>query len=444
MVKLGIIPLIVAITLMPRIPLGIIVPGKTFDLRGEDIILIILVFLWLINLCLKPKFYTTSLFTVIGFYVIVVIFTTGIALMTINLSVIRTFFYFLKEVEYFLIFLFIANWIHSESELKIVLKTLLFTGILNAFWVGYQLITHQNRSLFMINTELSQGVYRGAHWFESYGPHLISESSPLSTGGFFMLVFLLSFTFYLFSNAGIIKKLFAVLSVTFFISCITSFSRVSILGAVIGAAVLLRHSRLKIKSKIIPLLLIVLVLASLYIYRAKYILLIEGPLITNNYEIAETRLSVEGFKRVINERINIWEPIIKYGFKRPFRGYGKGSLAFLEIFPADPHNYYIRVFIEAGLLGLGVFILLLVAIISLSLKVIKKSERTLSKIIGCVTLAATVGFCIGAIFEDIFQPVLLNELWWIFIGLTVAVYRIENNLKKLSINKPYGFLATNK
>ena len=86
-----------------------------------------------------------------------------------------------------------------------------------------------------------------------------------------------------------------------------------------------------------------------------------------------------------------------------------------------------RVFIESGLFGVIAFMWLLTAIIFLSVRVLKKSELAISKIIGGATLSISVGFGIGALFQDIFTPVIPNELLWVLIGLTAAAHRIEYN-----------------
>jgi len=38
-----------------------------------------------------------------------------------------------------------------------------------------------------------------------------------------------------------------------------------------------------------------------------------------------------------------------------------------------------------------------------------------------------VGLSVAAIVQDAFKPVLPNELFWIFMGLTAAVYGIETD-----------------
>jgi hypothetical protein len=130
---------------------------------------------------------------------------------------------------------------------------------------------------------------------------------------------------------------------------------------------------------------------------------------------------------IIERWQGIWIPLLhEQNVGSFFLGFGKGALGTLKGLEAsEAHNHYLRVFMESGLFGLLAFIGLLMSVIFLSAKVFKGGKFAISKVIGGTTLAATVGLSIAALFQDIFMPVLLNELWWILIGLTAAAYRIE-------------------
>lgn len=419
--RLGVIVLIMAISLSPRIPLGIAIPGRGFDLRFEDMILVALLLLWFF---LRPRIYLTPLFKAIGIYFSVVIITSSVAVMTLDLVPIKTFFYSLKELEYFLIFFFVANWIRTEADCRLASGFLLFAGLLNAIWVGFQLATFQRSSFFLVERELSVDVYSEPRLLESYGPHLIGEASPLSTGGFFMLVFILTLSFYLFSRAGNRRWLYAVLGIMFLTSLALSFSRVAMVGAVIGTVILLSQDKLKIIIKTIPILIIMLAVGALMMDQLGYL----GD---------EGRLSYAGINNSVVVRLQeIWLPLLhQQNVSSLFLGFGKGALGTLKGLEAtEAHNYYLRVFLESGLFGLLAFVGLLGSVIFLSARVFSGGKLAISKVVGGATLAATVALSIAALFQDVFTPVVLNELWWILVGLTVAAHRIESTSKNLPSN----------
>lgn len=407
-----------AISLSPRIPLDIAIPGRAFDLRFEDIVLSALLLGWLFSLFFRPRIYSTPLFKALGIYLSIVIITSSIALMTYDLSLIKTFFYTLKEIEYFLIFFVVANWIRSETDCKLASGFLLFAGLLNAIWVAVQYVTSQRSSFFLVERELPVDVYQSSTLLESYGPHLIGEASPLSTGGLFLLVFLLTLSFYLFSMAGNRRWLYVVLGVMFSASLALSFSRASMISAMIGTAILLSQSKLKSLIKTIPMVIIMLIVGVLMMYQAGYL----GD---------DGRLSYAGVNNSFIYRLQeVWLPLLaQQSASSLFLGFGKGALGTLEGLAAtEAHNHYLRVFLESGLFGLIAFVGLLASVIFLSARVFKDAKLSISKVIGGATLAATVGLSIAALFQDVFTPVILNELWWVLIGLTAAAYRVEYNL----------------
>lgn len=415
--RIAVLLLIAAMAFSPRIPIPIAVPGRRFDLRVQDIILVAVLSFWLLYLFVRPRIYLTELFTSFGIYTAIVVLTSAIAMMTLELSSIRTVLYFSKEVEYFLVFLFVANWIASEPDLRLASFFLLVTGSLNAVWIGLQIVTSQFRPLFLVRAELPSGVPHYTNLLDSYGPHLMGEASPLATGGFFMLITLLSMAFFVFSQGIYRRCLYGALCVTFFAALAASFSRVALLSTGIGITLLFILINLKKKFKLICLLLIVLTVA----------LLVASDL---GFLVAKGRVSLAGLeRRIVEQAQEIWQPLLHEVFDRIFLGYGKGSLGYLGALKAtEAHNHYLRVLIESGLLGLIAFLWLLVMIIFVSARVLKKSQLRISRIVSSATLCATAGLCVGALFHDVFVPVTLNENWWVLIGLTAAAHKIENKV----------------
>jgi len=91
----------------------------------------------------------------------------------------------------------------------------------------------------------------------------------------------------------------------------------------------------------------------------------------------------------------------------------------------EAHNHYLKVFLDSGIFGLVAFIWLLARVVLVARQAYKKGNFTISKVIGFTAFTATIGLSISAFFQDVFKPVILNELWWVLVGLTCAAYRIE-------------------
>ncbi|MDI6688140.1 MAG: O-antigen ligase family protein [Desulfobacterales bacterium] len=352
------------------------------------------------------------LFKVIGIYISIVVLTTGIAVMRFDLSLPRAFFYFLKELEYFLIFLLVANWVRSYSDLKFAGNAILTVGFVNVVWVGYQLLTRSRGSLFLI--EAPAGVYQPLHLLESYGPGLIGEVSPLSVGGFFLLIFLLALSYTLVSRPGFRRQVYGLLSATFLVCVLLSGSRASTIGAIIGALVFVRYWGNK-KSVVIMGLGFPLLLGTVLWRKSNVFYSMEHIFNFKHYVVSLAFRQQE-----------IWQPLVYYISKNPLLGFGRSSLGFFPGFPEEAHNHYLKVLLEHGIFGLIAFLWLLTVVILLSRRVHKRSKASISKVIGGASLAAIVALSVGALIQDVFKPVILNELWWIFVGLTAAAYRIES------------------
>ena len=409
--------MVVAIGIAPRIPLPIVIPGRRFDLRVEDVILIVILYCWVLYLFVQPKIDGTPLFMQLGFYIGVAVFATSFSLITSDLGTIRSFFYLLKELEYFIIFFIVANTLNTESDLKVVINLMLLVGFCNAAWVVFQLATGQAYQLFYVSGgTLPMDAYQTAGQLVGYGPRLIGEVNPLATGGLFMVVFLLALSLMLYSKAKKPMLIYGILSALFLLGILGCGSRVSLMGAIVGSVILLKITGRA--PKILPTLLILVGLS-----------LLVSPLIP---AIGTSRFSVAGITKSFFFRWQeIWGPILENLTAQVIFGYGKGSLGTIRgLGDGEAHNHFLRVVLETGIFGLMGFIWLLHRIVSISWNLSKKGKLFVSKPLSCSTIAVTTALILGATVQDVFVPVILNEFWWILTGLMVVSYRIEGGHKQ--------------
>src|ERR1017187_9081639 len=101
MSRLGLIALILAIGISPRIPLPIAIPGKDFDLRIEDMLIPVLG----LFLCLKGKLHLPRLVGPMALYLVPVVVASVTGIVRDTTSLTRALVFGLKEVEYFCLFL---------------------------------------------------------------------------------------------------------------------------------------------------------------------------------------------------------------------------------------------------------------------------------------------------------------------------------------------------
>ncbi len=414
--RMGIFLLIAGICLSPRIPLPIEIPGRRFDLRAEDLVLVALLLIWLLAFFFRPRIDSTPLFSAIGLYTSIAALSTCIAMMVGTLTPERASPYFLKELEYFLLFILVANWIRTDSDLRVACNLCLAGALANAAWVAYQVLTSNTRQLLLV-TGQTLDPFESSRLLESYGPVLIGESSPLATGGFFLLIFLLAFGFFLSSKPGLWRWLYGALGLSFLACLLWSVSRVSTLGASVGVATMVL-SRERKKSVIIPTLIVIVV----------SIVVMFNPSGTSIIE----RFRWEAITDSVAFRFReVWQPLLDHGADGLLLGFGKGALGFSRgLSSPEAHNAYLRILLETGFFGMLAFVYLLAKILRVSADGYLKSKRSICRIVCGATMAASWGLSFAALVQDVFTPILLNELWWFLIGLSMAAYRIDRHLKK--------------
>ncbi len=412
----AVILLLVAIGISPRIPLPIAIPYRRFDIRVEDILLLGLLWGWLLALVVGPQLYVPSILGVMAIYTAAVVLTTGFGLLSETVPLSRALPYTLKEVEYFLIFCVVANWVHTQASLRAAVTALIGVGVANMLWVCVQLVTGKNRQMFDVPGDyLSTRIFQNQFLLDSYGPRLIGESSPLSTGGLFMVAFLLGLSLLLFSAQGSQKKVWLALSLGFAICTFLSASRTSCLVAVLGAGVLLFLSKRLKGLAFVAVIGSVGTVAVLHLHKARYFAEFIGE--RWNPSIIAFGLTVR--------RQGIWKPMTEAAYLRFLTGYGTGSLGLVPGTLAEAHNAYLRVLLESGLFGLLAFLALLATILLHTARLHRQSGLGICKVVSAAALAVTFGISFGALFEDIFTPVVLNELVWVLLGLAAAASRIE-------------------
>ena len=412
-----ILVLVAMIGLSPRIPLPVLVPGKRFDLRIEDIILLG-AFLAVLVSAGRLRRAQLQRFKFVLPYFAIMLLTTGVGLASGTVTVPRSLPFVLKECEYFLIAFLIANWVVSERHLQVILRGILTVATLNAVWVFVQVASGRYRPLVSF-----MALDRPDHSrvLSSYGPGLIGEMSPFSTGGFFMLTLLLALSLLLFGGARQrtwpLMMLVPALAACLFLSD----SRINIAAAVLGASYLifLRNNRSMTRRVLGTRLVAVLVVAgSIGILGGMTkagLLPMSIRWLPENIEGSYTLRSVE-----------IWDPVLSMSLDRVVVGYGKGSLAFTPgLATTESHNHYLRVLVESGAFGLIAFVAILVHIVFRTWRTWRRARSATARSLSAAVLSSTLVLSLGAILGDVFLPVVPNELWWSLIGLAFAADEIE-------------------
>lgn len=392
--------LFLAISLSPRINLGVLSTGRSIDVRYEDIVVILIAGLWFMNLSLQSRkeFHVSPLFRPILIYLFLGALSTCIGVITGWVSPRIAFFYYFKEIEYFLIFLIVANFITSYHDLRIAVYSLLICALVNGAYSLYQLLP-------------------GRAMVGFYGIGSLGESASFPTGGYLAIMFLVSVAVFLVTSHRIMKLL-SMLSIAMCgFGLISSGSRASVFGVVVSFAVVLLliskrgfgTERIRLASGVFIVVAIFLVLNHSLNYLDK-----SGRLIARLTNVEHMKASLFG------SRFPLYIRLLNTTLKSPLIGLGKTALG-----TGEAHNHYLRVLLEMGLLGLAAFVYMLISIIRMCLGLASGDRYDLTKAVGLGCLLATLCLMAAATVQDAFLTVKINGAFWGIVGLASSAYSLQ-------------------
>lgn len=398
--------LVIAVSFSPRIPVDLGLLGRRrFDIRIEDLVLVVsllsLVFAKSApNRRIELSRYLVGLFA----YLAIAGVTTAVGVSLLGLPLFRGVFYFLKEVQFVLIALAVANVVRTRKQLYVF--TVLFVGcaLVNAYWAGYQLLLDSTGPLFQ--TVEKSGYY--GQPVGASGTTLLSEPSRLSSGGYYLAPLFLVCGWLLVDQDPGRTFWWGIAGLTIGTALVASLSRASIFSAVVA-----------------------LVCLALFIDGIPSSWLVGIPIVG-----AFTTFAVSPFVPVsrfqpsyvfksIFTRFDKWKPIVASLDITSLFGTGKGSLI-LAADVEEAHNFFFRVFVETGIVGLLSFMLVLVLIISSGYEVYRRSTDPVVSAVGMAAICTTISVSTAALFQDAFINVKLAESYWLLIGALGAAIRLVN------------------
>jgi O-antigen ligase len=361
----------------------------------------------------KKEIYVTPLFKPILIYVALAAFSTCIGIIMGWIIPAMAFFFYLKEIEYFLIFIVVANFVKTHNELKISIYFLLMCAIANGTYILYQIFSGN-----------FAGMEMGA-----YGIGTLGDPAAFPTGGYISMKFLLSIAVFSFIRGRTMKLISIVSLVICGIGLLGSGSRANTLGVVFSSCILLCFLLWEsFKTKSIGLAYILLtLLGTCIIFNYAFNYLVEkSPALVR---IRDTKHMKQSFFET--RVIEIYIPVLKLASKSPIIGLGKTATTTVIGGTGEAHNFYIRIIAEMGIFGVISFLYILLSIIRMSLKLIRNSSTYFLKATGFACLLCTSSLIIASIGQDAFLGVKTNEIFWTIVGLTASAYNIdlEKNLE---------------
>lgn len=152
------------------------------------------------------------------------------------------------------------------------------------------------------------------------------------------------------------------------------------------------------------------------------------------------------------KRLDIWQDAISMFKKSPVVGVGFATLAVtgLRYGFADPHNIYLKMLTEQGIIGLG-FLLIIFGISFYSgFRLYSRAEDGFLKGLGLGFMCCVAGTMVGNLFGNRWTHQQLGAFYWVFLALVVRGNMIKPEKKRgkekrhraqrPSIDQQYGVL----
>ncbi len=401
--RLKILPVILlamAIALSPSFFLGKIDGGRIIELRVEDFLLVLLTFFWIGEFLLsgRGKIKKPPLFSLILIWLGFGTFSVLLNWLLGNITPSRGFFYFLKEIEFFLIYFFVFYHLCDIDSVKLIVKTWIFLGAANVLWIIYETVTHSQQTFY-------------------YGPTAFFEpTGTLPSGGFFLVIFtfllnLLLYYFLALKISNVKKAILTILAISPAIGVFASGSRASFWG--INTAVLFTLIFYLLKKGVKKSLLIGI--CSLVVVSLAFVFVLQN---------------VPGVGRVLSfqvptDRIWLWGAQVEEFSKQPgLFLFGMGKSAFLVA--DESHSQYIRNLVETGAIGSLLFLVLVSGIIKKGVSWFFSSQDHFSGGLAIGAAVATISLLVIGISAEVFIVVKVMEIYWFFVAIAMASLSLKS------------------
>lgn len=389
----GLAILIFSMLFSPEIVLGRI-PGRDIIVRLDDILLAVITFAWFAKTAINKGlglFIKTRLNSPILIYILVCLIATIKGAAFGYVSFLKGSFFLLRYFEYFLLFILVANHIHSKKQIKFFLK---------AFFVTCALV-----SVYGI-MQIPRGVRVSAPFEGEIG-------EPNTMGGYLLFLFCIAFGIFLQNMSKRTKQALAGLAVLIFIPFLFTLSRASYLAIIVSYLVLIILS----KRKLILLGVLATIIVSVLMFRPEAVF----SRVKYTFSGAQSRLVKIGNTRLDSSssaRIRSWQESVEDWKKNPILGRGVSGYVFID-------GQYIVNLVETGVIGLFAFLWLLWSIYKHSLAIHRETEDDLYKGLTLGFLAGFVGLTIHALTANTFIIIRIMEPFWFVTALVMMLSQIE-------------------
>lgn len=375
--------------------------GEGVTIRIDDVLLFIILFTWLAKTALYKDlglFRKSPLNKPIAYYTFICFFATGAGMLFHNVKPLNGLFFVLKYIEYFLVYFLVVNQVRSKKQFDNFVIALLVTLVIVVIVAMLQIPSGKRLT----------------------APFEGDAGEPNTLGGY--LIFIIAINLSLVLQPGIIPQpkyrrlLLWITAISVFPFFLTN-SRGSWAAAipVLIAYIFLSNRRwIIIGFTAFFLLMAPIILPDAVIDRFRYTFQKQtGYAATLQENIGGVTLDTSASERVRSWR-DAWQGIKK----SPLFGYGITGWRFLDA-------QYMRVLIETGFFGLGLFLYLLYSVLNETWKVFKNAKIPFFKYFAQGFFVATIAMMTHGIGANTFIIIRIMEPFWLVCGLVISIPYIE-------------------
>ena len=390
----ALIILIFSMLLSPELKIAE-VPARAVVVRIDDILLFVVFFSWLAKTAINKELgllRRTPLNPLIIAYILICILSTGIGILTGHIQPLKSFFYILKYVEYFMLFFLVTNNIRDKKQLKTFIVAFLITCAIICAYTTTQI-----------------GVLgRTTAPFEG----TVGEANTL--GGYLVFLFAVCIGLFLYSPLPTWRFCSAALACFIIPPLLFTLSRGSYLAFIfmyLTVIVLTRKKRLLLIGILILGIFIIPAILPNRVTERITATFIPGRV----YSLLGTRIALDDSAAT---RVESWKWVLEKWKSRPFLGYGVTGVGLVD-------TQYPRVLGETGIVGFWIFIWLIITIFRCGLRTFIDIKDDWARGLTLGFLAGFIGLLIHSFSANTFIIVRIMEPFWFLAAAVMMLPRLQ-------------------
>jgi len=397
----GLAVLIFSMLLSPEIILGQ-VPGRDIVIRFDDLLLAVITIAWLAKTAINKGLslvIKTPLNKAIGVYFLVCLIATLRGAVLGYVVPAKGFFYIVRYFEYFLLYILVANHVHSRKQVKLFLRGFFITCALVSIYGILQIPTGKRVS----------------------APFEGEVGEPNTFGGYLLFILCIAVGILLQNVSPKLKLPLNGLAVLIIFPFLYTLSRASYVAIIFSfiTFVILTKKKLALVTVMIAIIIFGLALKPEAVFsRVKYTFQHEEE---SSVKFGNIYLDPSSSARVrsVRDSYKSWK-------KNPILGFGLTGAGFLD-------GQYIRTLPELGIIGFLALLWLLWSIFKYSLDINKKMDDELYKGLSLGFVAGFIGLAFHALAANTLIIIRIMEPFWFIAGIVMMLPRLQQSREEETI-----------